>query len=104
RPVPNELDRHAALSQLGRARIPDRHHVDLAVADELLRLIAFPPPHFDMRLDPVERLEGALHVQRIKPLARHTVGQQSKDHTARYVADAQAAVARKSLDVPEIGP
>src|SRR5262249_23396849 len=43
RAVPHELDRHPRLLQLGRASVPNRHHVELAVADELLRLVTLPP-------------------------------------------------------------
>src|SRR5262249_23983538 len=65
RAVPDEFDRHPRLLQLARASIPDRHHIDLAIADELLRLIALPPPPLDVRLDPDELLEGGVDVQRI---------------------------------------
>jgi len=35
RSVPNQLDRNALLLELACSRVPDRHHVDLAVADEM---------------------------------------------------------------------
>src|SRR5262249_58087370 len=76
RAVPDELDRHSRLLQLGGASVPNRHHVELAVADELLRLVALPPPHFDVRLDLVDLLERALDVERIKPIHRHAVRNQ----------------------------
>src|SRR3974390_2364867 len=104
RTLPAQLDRHALLLELGCARIPDRHHVDLAVADELLRLVALPPPHLDMRLDAVELPECALDVEGVERIARHPVGEQRENHAARRVADAQAPAARKLLDIPEIPP
>src|SRR3989442_15630606 len=63
--VPDELDRHSCLPQFGRPAVPDRHHVDLAIADQLLRLIALPPPHLAVPLDLVELRERTLEVQRI---------------------------------------
>src|SRR5262249_10800460 len=104
RAVPDELDRHALLLELGRARVPDRHHVDLAVADELLRLVPFAPPHLDVRLDLVELLERAVEVERIEVFTRHPVGQKREDQRARRIADAQAAGAGEFLYVPEVGP
>src|SRR6516162_7242495 len=71
--VPDQLDRDTALLELGGARIPDRHYVDFAVADELLRLVALAPPHLDMRLDTVELLECAVDVEGIELVARHSV-------------------------------
>src|SRR5580704_16351985 len=38
--VPNELERHLVCDQIDSARAPHGDHVDLAVADELLRLRA----------------------------------------------------------------
>src|SRR5262245_57307889 len=104
RAVPDELDRHSRLLQLSGASVPNRHHVELAVADELLRLVALPPPHFDVRLDLVELPERAPDVERIKPIHRHTVGDQRKNQRARGIVDAQAAAAREFLDVLEIDP
>ena len=41
--TPDHLDRHALLLEFGAASIPNRHQVNLAVANELLRLVALPP-------------------------------------------------------------
>src|SRR5205807_7328750 len=84
RSIPDHLDRHALLLELARTRVPHRHHVDLAVAEELLRLGALAPPHFDVRLDLVELLEGAVDVERIKLIARHAVGEQREDQRALF--------------------
>src|SRR5262249_47002890 len=104
RAVPDELDRHALLLQLARASIPDRHHIELAIANELLRLIALAPPDLDVRLDLVELLERAVDVQRIESIGRHAVREQGKNQRARGIIDAQAARARELLDVPEVCP
>ena len=62
--VPHDFQRRAAVDQLAGARVPHPHHVDFAVAEELLRLVALRPPHLDVRLDLVELAEGAVDVER----------------------------------------
>jgi hypothetical protein len=52
------------LLQLARARVPHHHHVNLAVAQKLLRLVALRPPDLDVRLDLIELLERAVDVHR----------------------------------------
>src|SRR5207344_1063175 len=104
RPVPNDLDRNALLLEFARARVPNRHHVDFTIADELLRLGTLTPPHFDVRFDLVELVEGAVDVEGVELIARDPVGEQREDQRSGRIAQAQAAVARESLDVPEIRP
>jgi len=101
--VPHELDRHALLRELVRSRVPARHHVALAVADELLRLVALRPPHLDVRLDLVELPEGAVEVERVDLVGRHAVGQEREHQRARR-AVVERARAGKLLDVLEIRP
>src|SRR5204863_3168279 len=103
-PLPHELDRDATLLELGGARVPDRHHVDLAIADKLLGLVALPPPYFDMRFDAVEHLEGSLDIERIELVPRHSVREQGENHVARGIVDAQRARTGKFLNIPEVGP
>src|SRR5579871_4593690 len=62
------------------------------------------PPHFDVRLDLVELLEGAVEIERIELVERHAVGDQREDAGARRIAEAERTRAREFLDVPEIGP
>src|SRR5262249_32958916 len=74
------------------ARSPHRHHVDLAVADELLRLRSLAPPHFDMRLDLAHLAEGAIDIHGIELFGRHAVGQQRKGKAGeRAVVEATIA-------------
>src|SRR5262249_44921647 len=104
RAVPDQFDGHAGARELGGAPVPDRHHVDLAVADELLGLVAFPPPNFDVRLDLVELFESAVDVDRIDFVVRHAVGDQGEYERALGIAEPKAAWTREFFDVPEVGP
>src|SRR5262249_57889850 len=90
--------------QLARGSMPDRHHIELAIADELLRLIALAPPDLDVRLDLIELLERAVDIQWIESIGGHAVSEQGKNQRARRIVDAQAAGARESLDIPEVDP
>src|SRR3954468_2375775 len=88
RSVPNHLDRNALLLEFARSRVPDRHHVDFAVADELLRLSALAPPHFDVWFDLIKLLEGTINVERVELIARHAVGEQREDQGPRRIVQA----------------
>jgi hypothetical protein len=76
--VPLDLDRRALLDDVVEAAIPAGGQNDLLVEQELRRLLAGRPPHRDMRLDLVEFLEGAVEIDRIKLVHRHTVRDQRK--------------------------
>src|SRR5215472_2658925 len=101
--VPHQFERHLVIDQVDGARAPHRDHVDLAVADELLRLRAIAPPRLDARLELVHLAERAVEVHRIELVLRHAIGEQ-REGEARERAVEQAAAAGKLLHVPEIRP
>ena len=102
-PVPDEFERHVVLDQIDGARAPHGDHVDLAVADELLRLRSLAPPCFDMRLELAHLAEGAVDIHGIELVGRHAIGQQ-REREAAERAVVEATAAGEFLDVTEVGP
>jgi len=85
------------------AGVPHADELDLAVAQEPLRLRALAPPDADILLDAVERFEGPVEIIGKEPRSLDAVGHEREgEHAAGIIL--QAACAGEFCRVPELGP
>src|SRR6218665_1280778 len=91
------------LLQQPRARIPDRTNRHIAIYHQLLAFCPRAPVRENVRLQFIELAQRARHVQRIQRRWSDAIREQCRLQHPVHPFE-QCALARKSLDVPEIGP
>src|SRR4030095_5198709 len=74
--IPDDLKRLTSVDHFLSAGIPHCHHVNFAIADQLLRLRSLCPPDLDIWLYLIQFAEGPVDVERVQLVCGHAICQE----------------------------